>query len=204
MPATTYLDTICDSIQKTSQALHDCSQLFRQDPQALLPALDTLLNIPTTNKIILTGVGKSYLISKKIAATLTSTGTPAVALHSTDAQHGDMGLIRPSDCVWALSYSGRSEEVIRLVQTLKQQDVKVVGMGKAKESPLGQLCNSWIECPVGEELDREVQAPTVSSSAMLAVGDAIAMLLMNRRAFGACEFARSHPGGALGAKMLTN
>ncbi|KAJ1811938.1 hypothetical protein LPJ56_004107, partial [Coemansia sp. RSA 2599] len=159
-------------------------------------------------KIVFTGVGKSFLIGKKLAATLTSVGTPAVSLHSTEALHGDLGIIHPGDCVVALSYSGNTEEVLRLFSVLQgmreSKEVEpsgmiwLVGMGRSRHSPLGKLCDAWIESTVDQELSSSVNAPTNSSSLMLAIGDAIAIFLMNRRQFGPTDFARNHPGGHLG------
>ncbi|KAJ2594271.1 hypothetical protein H4R99_005873 [Coemansia sp. RSA 1722] len=201
---------IADSLDKVSQVIKQCANRIRSDSAELQSALQIIAQTADsqTQKIIFTGVGKSFLIGKKLAATLTSVGTPAVSLHSTEAMHGDLGIIHPGDCVIALSYSGNTEEVIRLFTVLRgmrssenralENTVWLVGMGRTGQSPLGNLCDAWIESAVDQELSLSVNAPTSSSSLMLAIGDAIAILLMNRRQFGPTDFARNHPGGHLG------
>ncbi|KAJ1818172.1 hypothetical protein LPJ60_004461, partial [Coemansia sp. RSA 2675] len=159
-------------------------------------------------KIVFTGVGKSYQIGKKLSATFTSVGTPSICIHATEALHGDIGLLAPGDCVVALSYSGATEEVLRMTEHVRRSSgsssserISVLGMGRSSFSPLGALCDAWIDCAVVAELSDSVNAPTCSSSLMLAIGDALAVLLMNRRQFGPADFARNHPGGHLGRSV---
>ncbi|KAJ2823564.1 hypothetical protein IWW50_003724 [Coemansia erecta] len=196
---------VANSLDTVSKAIQQHAATLRQAPQDLQSALRILFATTDTpsSKIVVTGVGKSFLIGKKLAATLTSVGTRAVSLHATEALHGDLGIIQPGDCVLALSYSGETDEIIRLVSVLHKMrglagQIMVVGMGGAPGSRLGAMCDAWIACPVEVELSADVRAPTVSSSLMLAVGDAIAIVLMNRRKFGPRDFAQFHPGGVLG------
>ncbi|KAJ1875674.1 hypothetical protein LPJ55_000486 [Coemansia sp. RSA 990] len=190
---------IAESLEAISNAINKQADKLRAEPTKLEPALNVLHKTTQSGKIVITGVGKSYLISQKLAATMTSIGTRAISLHATDAVHGDLGIIERGDCLLALSYSGETREVIRVCEIIRGWgDCCVVGMGRSRESPLGAICDAWIECPVDEELSTNVCAPTISSSLMLAMGDAIAVLLMQKRRFGPLDFARNHPGGFLG------
>jgi arabinose-5-phosphate isomerase len=153
-------------------------------------------------KVVLTGVGKSGLIAKKIAATLSSTGTPAVFLHAAEGAHGDLGLVTPGDVVLAVSSSGETDEILRLLPTLRQLGAELVALTRVRESRLAAASavvlltgRARVACPLG-------LAPTTSSTAALALGDALAMALLERRGFREEDFARLHPGGSLGARWL--
>lgn len=153
-------------------------------------------------KVVLTGVGKSGLIAKKIAATLASTGTPSVFLHAAEGAHGDLGVVTPGDVVLAVSTSGETIEILRLLPTLRQIGVAVValtslrGSRLAKASTVALLTGRAREaCPLG-------LAPTTSSTVALALGDALAMALLEHRGFSEEDFARLHPGGKLGTRWL--
>jgi len=153
-------------------------------------------------KVVLTGVGKSGLIAKKIAATLASTGTPAIFLHAAEGAHGDLGVVTPGDVVLAVSSSGETEEILRLLPTLKQIGAAVVSLTRLRDSRLAAASAVVLltgrareACPLG-------LAPTTSSTAALALGDALAMALLERRGFREEDFARLHPGGKLGARWL--
>ncbi|MBE0534511.1 MAG: KpsF/GutQ family sugar-phosphate isomerase [Phycisphaerae bacterium] len=153
--------------------------------------------------VIVTGVGKAGLIGEKISATLASTGTPSHFLHPVEALHGDLGRVRNGDVVLALSHSGESDEIVRLIALLKQQENKLIAMTGRADSRLARhsdvvLCMGPLEeaCPLGI-------APSVSTTCMLALGDAIAFTVMKARDFSAADYARYHPGGALGAKLIT-
>jgi len=153
-------------------------------------------------KIVLTGVGKSGLIAKKIASTLASTGTPAVFLHAAEGAHGDLGVVTPGDVVCAVSSSGETEEILRLLPTLRRMGTAVVSLTSARDSRLATASSVVLltgrareACPLG-------LAPTTSSTAALALGDALAMALLERRGFREEDFARLHPGGKLGARWL--
>ncbi|KAJ2248747.1 hypothetical protein IWW43_006678 [Coemansia sp. RSA 1935] len=198
--------SITNSLDAVSKAIQQHATALRQNSSDLRRALRILCTVTDsqTSKLVITGIGKSFHIGKKLAATLTSIGTRAVSLHATEALHGDLGIIGHGDCVLALSYSGETDEVVALASVIHsmrtQEDpmhVWMIGMGKSHASELGALCDAWIACPVDAELS-QVGAPTVSSSLMLAIGDAVAVMLMERRRFGPRDFARYHPGGALG------
>jgi arabinose-5-phosphate isomerase len=153
-------------------------------------------------KIVLTGVGKSGLIAKKIASTLASTGSPAVFLHAAEGAHGDLGVVTPGDVVLAVSSSGETEEILRLLPTLKKIGATVVSLTRVRDSRLAAASSVVLltgrareACPLG-------LAPTTSSTAALALGDALAMALLERRGFREEDFARLHPGGKLGARWL--
>jgi len=154
------------------------------------------------SKIVLTGVGKSGLIAKKIAATFSSTGTPAIFVHSSEAAHGDLGAISPGDVVLALSGSGETGEIKQLIPTLKKVGVKIIAITRKGTSTLAEVSDVALligrireACPLG-------LAPTTSSIASLALGDALATALLEKRGFGEEDFARLHPGGSLGKKWL--
>ncbi|HET9228007.1 MAG TPA: KpsF/GutQ family sugar-phosphate isomerase [Thermoanaerobaculia bacterium] len=153
-------------------------------------------------RVVCTGMGKSGIVMKKIVATLASTGTPALFLHPAEAVHGDLGMIVPGDVVLAASYSGTTEELLRLVETLKRLGVPLVVMTANSSSPLARLAD--IHLPVA--IDREAcplnLAPTASTTATLALGDALAMALLEARGFTREDFALLHPAGQLGKRLL--
>jgi len=153
--------------------------------------------------VIVAGVGKAGIIGKKISATLASTGTPSHFLHPVEAVHGDLGRVRGGDIVLALSHSGESDEMVRLITLLKQQENKLIAITGNPESRLARysdvvLCTGPLAeaCPLGI-------APSVSTTCMLALGDALAFTVMKARDFDAADYARYHPGGSLGARLIT-
>ena len=157
----------------------------------------------TTGSVIVTGMGKAGIIAGKISSTMASTGTPSHFLHPAEAVHGDLGRVQENDTVLALSHSGESEEIVRLINPLKQRQIKLVSITGNIESPLAKhsdvcLCMGKLSeaCPLGI-------APSVSTTCMLALGDAIAFTVMKARNFSAEDYARFHPGGALGAMLIT-
>jgi len=147
-------------------------------------------------KIVVTGIGKSGKIAQKIASTMCSTGTLAVYLHSTEGLHGDLGLVSKNDVVLALSYTGNTDELVRLMPSLKSLRVPVIGIGGNSQSKLAQLCEVWIDGSVETEACPHNLAPTTSTTLALAIGDALAITLMQLRGFDAAAFAQNHPGGA--------
>jgi arabinose-5-phosphate isomerase len=152
-------------------------------------------------KIVVTGVGKSGKIAQKIAATLCSTGSLSVYLHPTEALHGDLGLLGSKDVVLVLSQTGNTDEVVRLIPSLKSRGVRIVGVGGNGASILATQCDIWILAEVEVEACPHNLAPTTSTTLALAIGDALAMALMRLRGFNAGNFAQNHPGGALGRKL---
>ncbi|MDD2407483.1 MAG: KpsF/GutQ family sugar-phosphate isomerase [Tepidiphilus sp.] len=154
-------------------------------------------------RVIVTGVGKSGHIGRKIAATLASTGTPAYFVHAAEAAHGDLGMITPDDVVIAISYSGTSDEVLMILPAIKRQGAALIALTGRPDSPLARQSDVHLDVSVREEACPHNIAPTASTTAALAMGDALAIALLEARGFGPEDFARSHPGGALGRKLLT-
>jgi len=153
-------------------------------------------------KVILTGVGKSGIIARKITATLNSTGTPAFTLHPADALHGDLGMVRPEDVAIILSKSGDTEEFDQLLPALGSLGVKIIGITGNRSSILGRRADLLLDCAVEREACPFDLAPTASTTAMLALGDALAVVLYERKGFTREDFAVTHPGGILGRKLL--
>jgi len=152
--------------------------------------------------IVVVGVGKSFYIGQKIAATFTSTGTTALMLHPSEAMHGDLGILRPQDVMLALSYSGETEELLNLVPIAKRIGVRIVSLTCSKDNTLARHSDLVLLTPVEREACPFNMAPTASTTAMLAVGDALAMVLLETRGFNLDDFAKLHPGGAIGRTML--
>jgi arabinose-5-phosphate isomerase len=153
-------------------------------------------------KVVVVGVGKSGNIGRKIAATLTSTGTPSVVLDSVDALHGDLGVVSDGDVVLALSYSGETEELLNLLPALKRFSVELIAMTGATRSTLAKHSDVVLNARVPKEACPFNLAPTASTTAMLALGDALAMAILQARGFTEKDFARHHPAGAIGRALL--
>ena len=153
-------------------------------------------------RVIVTGMGKSGIICRKIAATLSSTGTPAFFLHPAEAIHGDLGVIQQGDTVLALSYSGETDELLRLLETIRRQGARLVALTGSPASTLGQAADVTLSCQVSEEACPLNLVPTASTTAALALGDALAMALLVRKGFRPEDFANLHPGGKLGKRLM--
>lgn len=164
-------------------------------------AVRTLLNCK--GRVVVSGMGKSGHIGRKIAATFASTGTPSFFVHPGEASHGDLGMIMPDDILLALSHSGRSEEILAILPVLKRYGTQLITMTGDTESPMAQLANVHLFVHVSQEACPLNLAPTASTTAALALGDALAVALLKVRGFNEHDFARSHPGGTLGKKLLT-
>ena len=160
--------------------------------------------LQATGRVVVMGMGKSGHIGRKIAATLASTGTVAMFVHPAEASHGDLGMIKNTDVALVLSNSGESEEIIVLLPLLQRQGVPIVAITAGADSTLAQHALAVLDCSVEKEACPLNLAPTASTAAQLAMGDALAMALLDARGFQADDFARSHPGGALGRKLLTH
>jgi len=165
-----------------------------------LKAIEIIYN--TKGKLIVTGVGKSGLIGAKIAATFASTGTPSFFIHPTEALHGDLGMIDKNDSVLAISYSGESEELAKILPHIKRFDIPLIAMSKNKNSTLGIYADAFIPTIIKKEACPLGIAPTTSTTLTLALGDALAVCLMKKRNFTKEEFASFHPGGSLGKKLF--
>jgi arabinose-5-phosphate isomerase len=153
-------------------------------------------------RVIVTGMGKSGIICRKIAATLASTGTPAFFLHPAEAIHGDLGVVQQEDVVLALSHSGETDELVRLLVTIKRLGARLVAMTGAPDSTLGQAADVTLDCRVTSEACPLNLVPTASTTAALALGDALAMTLLVRKGFREEDFADLHPGGKLGKRLM--
>ena len=155
-------------------------------------------------RVVVMGMGKSGHIGRKIAATLASTGTPAMFVHPAEASHGDLGMITPDDLVLAISNSGESQEMAAILPVLKRLGTPIVAMTGNADSTMAKHADLWLDGAVDKEACPLNLAPTASTTAQLALGDALAVALLDARGFRAEDFARSHPGGALGRKLLTH
>ena len=153
-------------------------------------------------RVIVTGMGKSGIICRKLAATLTSTGTPAFFLHPAEATHGDLGVIQTDDVVIALSYSGETDEILRLLETIRRLGARLIAITGVPSSSLAQAADVALDCSVTEEACPMNLAPTASTTAALAIGDALAMTLLVEKGFKQEDFANLHPGGKLGRRLM--
>ncbi len=169
--------------------------------QAFLRAVELLLHC--RGRVVVSGVGKSGHIGRKLAATMASTGTPAMFVHAAEAAHGDLGMITRSDVLVALSYSGETAELLTIVPTLKREGTPLVAMTGSADSSLARHADVHLDVHVDKEACPLNLAPTSSTTAMLALGDALAVACLDARGFGPADFARSHPGGTLGRRLLT-
>lgn len=167
--------------------------------EAFVNTVETIF--ASKGRVVLTGMGKSGLIARKIVATLNSTGTAAIYLHPTDALHGDLGMVRSEDVVILISKSGETEEISNLLPMLKRMNVKLISMCGNKESKLARECDLFLNIAVKEEACPYDLAPTASTTATLALGDALAVSLLKKRNFTAKDFAFLHPGGSLGKRL---
>ncbi len=161
------------------------------------------LCLACTGRIVVTGMGKSGHIGRKIAATLASTGSPAFFVHPAEASHGDLGMLTAADVVLAISNSGESGELTAILPLIKRMGAPLIAMTGVPSSSLGQHADVCISSAVSREACPLNLAPTASTTAQLALGDALAVVLLEAKGFGAEDFARSHPGGALGRRLLT-
>ncbi len=174
--------------------------LVKRLGEPFLRAID--LAAACSGKIAVTGLGKSGIICKKIAATLSSTGSPAIFLHAADALHGDCGLLARDDMVLAVSKSGETAEIIQVLNVAKRLGLPVVAMAGDRGSTLAQYADVFLDVSIAEEACPLGLAPTTSTAAALAMGDALAMTLMERKGFGREEFASLHPAGSIGKKLM--
>ena len=168
--------------------------------EEFLSAVDAVL--ACSGKLIITGMGKAGLVGRKIAATLASTGTPSFYLHPGEAFHGDLGMISKEDVILALSYSGETDEVLKIVPFIQSNGNVLISMTGNKESTLAKNSSIHLDVCVKEEACILRLAPTTSTTAQIAMGDALAVALMKAREFTAMDFARFHPGGSLGRRLL--
>jgi arabinose-5-phosphate isomerase len=178
----------------------EANELLNADVKGIKKAVEIAYN--TKGKLIITGVGKSGLIGSKIAATLASTGTPSFFIHPTEALHGDLGMITKDDSVLAISYSGESEELIKILPHIKRFEVPLIAMTGRMDSTLARYADVVLNIHVNKEACPLNVAPTSSTTLTLAMGDALAVCLMKKRNFTKEDFASFHPGGSLGKKLF--
>ena len=184
------LSTEAEALQEVSRGLDE----------AFVQAVEAILNC--RGRVVVMGIGKSGHISRKIAATMASTGTPAFFVHPAEAAHGDLGMIVDGDVVVALSNSGESDEVTSILPALKRKNVQLVCITGRPHSTMARYADIHITCTVSHEACPLGLAPTSSTTAMLALGDALAVVLLQAREFTLADFALSHPAGSLGKRLL--
>lgn len=168
--------------------------------QAFVAAMEAML--ASTGRVVVMGMGKSGHVGRKIAATLASTGTPAMFVHPGEASHGDLGMVQPGDVVLAISNSGESDEINAILPAMRRLGITLVALTGRAGSTLARHADITLVCSVEQEACPLNLAPTASTIAQMAMGDALAVALLDARGFGEQDFARSHPGGALGRKLL--
>lgn len=188
--------TARETLEIEAQCLRALYQSIDQD---FVDCVHAIYSSP--GRLVVTGIGKSALIAQKIVATLNSTGTPALFMHAADAIHGDLGMVRPYDLVLCLSKSGETAEIKVLVPLVRNLGNPIIGMVTKKDSYLGQQANYILHTPIVKEADPNNLAPTTSTTAQLALGDALATALLALRGFTPKDFAQFHPGGSLGKQL---
>lgn len=176
--------------------------LTKRIDDSFLQALNIVLSCK--GRVIVSGIGKSGHIARKIAATLSSTGTPAYFVHPAEASHGDLGMITANDVFIALSYSGESQELLTIVPVIKRQGAQLISMTGNPKSSMAESADVHLNAAVDKEACPLGLAPTASTTAALALGDALAVALLDAKGFRKEDFARSHPGGSLGRRLLTH
>ena len=193
----------CATLQIEADAILALRErLSTTDQDQFAQALALMLHC--SGRVVVSGMGKSGHIGRKIAATLSSTGTPALFLHPGEAAHGDLGMVTAQDVFLAISYSGEAGELAAIVPTIKRMDVPMIAMTGNPASSLAQLAQVHLNIQVDKEACPLNLAPTTSTTVTLALGDALALALLDARGFREEDFARSHPGGALGRRLLTH
>ncbi len=191
-----YIDIAKEVLLVEAKELHENANILGEEINKAIDLIDQ-----TKGKLIITGVGKSGLVGSKMAATFASTGTSSFFLHPTEALHGDLGMIGKDDTVLAISYSGESEELTKILPHIKRFDIPLIGMAKNKDTTLGRYSDVLISIKISKEACPLGVAPTSSTTLTMALGDALAVCMMKKRGFKKEDFASFHPGGSLG-KML--
>ena len=193
------LDLAYRTLTVEAEALHNMASLLGEE---FVAAVDSILSC--RGRVIITGMGKSGLVGRKIAATLASTGTHSFYLHPAEAFHGDLGMISAEDIIVALSHSGETDEVLKIVPFIQSNGNTLISITGNEESTLAKNSHIHLNTGVKEEACILHLAPTTSTTAQLAMGDALAIALMQARDFTSMDFARLHPGGSLGRRLLMN
>lgn len=197
----------------TQRVLALARETLAIEAQAVLEAKDRLgeafaaavgMVLGVEGRVVVMGMGKSGHMGRKIAATLASTGTPAMFVHPAEASHGDLGMVTRHDLVLAISNSGEAQEILALLPALKRQGTPLIAMTGVADCSMVRHADLWLDAGVSKEACPLNLAPTASTTVQVAIGDALAVALLDARGFRAEDFARSHPGGALGRKLLTH
>ncbi len=198
---------ILDYLTRAQEVLNNeiagLEKVKRDMGEGFIQAVDAILaTVDNGGKLVVTGVGKNWHIGNKMAATFTSTGTPAVAMHPIEAMHGDFGILGDRDILLAMSYSGASDELLALLQPVKRKGVKIIAMTGEMDSPLARHSDIIVSVKIDQEACPFNMAPTTSTTATLAMGDALAMVLLKAHGFEIEDYAKLHPGGAIGRTLL--
>jgi arabinose-5-phosphate isomerase len=195
------MNDIIDQAKKILKIEADAVEaLINRIDDSFVEAIDIMYSC--SGKVVVTGMGKSGIIGKKIAATLASTGTPALFLNPAEGSHGDVGMVSKGDVILAISNSGDTEEITRILPTLKRLDIRIISMTGCRDSLLSRSSDVSLDISVHEEACSMGLAPTASTTATLAMGDALAISLLNKKGFTEEDFALFHPGGNLGKRLL--
>lgn len=197
MPKYNYLNWAVEAMHTEADSIKEVARSLNQD---FVLAAETLLHCQ--GRVIVTGMGKSGHIGRKIAATFASTGTPAFFVHPAEAAHGDLGMITDGDAILALSNSGESDEILALIPALKRKNITLICITARTQSTMAQYADIHICAAVSREACPLGLAPTSSTTAVLALGDALAIVLLKARSFTSADFALSHPAGSLGRRLL--
>ena len=198
-----YIQLAKDTLEIESQGIHQLLDKFSDATfqQSFTKAISLLLEC--NGRIVVSGIGKSGHIANKIAATFASTGSPAFFVHPAEASHGDLGMVQQTDVFLALSYSGETTELLTIVPLVKRMGAKLIAMTGNPHSKLAELADVHLDVSVAKEACPLNLAPTTSTTVSLVMGDALAVVLLDAKNFSADDFARSHPGGSLGKRLLT-
>lgn len=203
------IETIQDSGEKSLALARRVLEIEADAVRALIGRIDgsflkaLRLVLACKGRVVVSGIGKSGHIARKIASTMASTGTPAFFVHAAEAGHGDLGMIRPEDIFVCISNSGESSELLAIVPLVKRQGAKLIAITGEAGSTLAREADVHLDAGVAQEACPLNLAPTASTTATLALGDALAVALLDARGFSEADFARSHPGGSLGRRLLT-
>jgi arabinose-5-phosphate isomerase len=197
-----YFDSLIRTIETEKQGLTALQAALSSGLSASMLRVAELIE-GSGGRVLLTGMGKSGIIGRKIAATFASTGTPSHFVHSAEASHGDLGMIGQNDVVFALSWSGETPELADIIAYTRRFKISLVAMTSRPQSALGRAADIGLFLPVSQEACPNGLAPTTSTTMQLVAGDALAILLLERRGFSSTDFQRYHPGGKLGSRLLT-
>ena len=201
----TFLDSGAKTLELGRRVLEIEAEAVRTLARRLDASFLAAINLVMAcrGRVVVSGIGKSGHIARKIASTMASTGTPAFFVHAAEASHGDLGMVRPEDVFIAISHSGESAELLAIVPMLKRQGAKLIAITGQVGSMLAREADVHLDASVTQEACPLNLSPTASTTAALALGDALAVALLDARGFSEADFARSHPGGALGRRLLT-